>query len=192
MGTRPIYSTVSFPYWPEVWIVAGGPSARRFDFGKLKNKRVLCVNESILSLLGANLAFAPSVFSLDHHWVYRRRDFLAGHQGEKFVSLPLETWPECDGIPRVTYLRHSTEQGLSDNPGVIHGLESGYGAINLAYLKRAREIHLVGYDMDPAENEKWGWWLPRYGRVAVDLAARGVKVVNHNLLSHVEAFEKAA
>ena len=91
MGTKPIYSKVSFPYWPEVWIVAGGPSARRFDFGRLKDKRVLCVNESIISLPGANLTFAPSSFSLDKDWVRRRRSFLVGHQGEKFVALPLET-----------------------------------------------------------------------------------------------------
>ena len=192
MATNLSSNAVSPPWWPEVWIVAGGPSARRFDLGRLNGKRVICVNESIFSLLGTTPADAPAVFSLDHRWVLCRRDFLASHRGERFVAVPLETWPDCGGIPSVTYLRRSTEDGVSDDPGVVFGHESGRGAINLAHLKHAREIHLVGYDMDPAENEKWAWWLPRYGRVAADLKARGVRVVNHNRDSHIDVFEKAA
>jgi hypothetical protein len=132
-----------------------------------------------------------AVFSIDNGWVRRNRAFLSRHPGEKYVALPLETWPDCGGIDGVTYLRHSTALGLSRDPGTINGCDSGHGALNLAFLKGARRIRLIGFDMNPDDKEIFRTWLPRYRPAAEQLRAAGVQVVNMNPDSYVDVFPKA-
>lgn len=49
--------------------------------------------------------------------------------------------------------------GLSDDPHLIHGgLNSGYQALNVAYLLGAREIILLGYDMKFGRNGAAHWF----------------------------------
>jgi hypothetical protein len=188
------YSTVSPPWWDEVWIVAGGASSAAFDYSQL-GKTVLAVNDGIYrvssarpDLLRSGLS-AVALFSLDNGWVHSHRHFLSEFPGEKFVALPLETWPECAGIDGVQYLQWGFQSGLSEDPGVLNtGGNSGYAAINLAYLKRASRIHLIGYDMDPSHDEKYEQWIPRFRTMRTQLEARGVTVINHNPHSFVDAF----
>lgn len=50
-------------------------------------------------------------------------------------------------------------EGLSDNPRMIHGgLNSGYQALNIAYLLGARKIVLLGYDMKISRNGSAHWF----------------------------------
>lgn len=182
------YGIVSPPYWDEVVIVAGGPTAHSFDFSAVRG-RVLAVNDAILLL--DHLKTAVAVFSLDHRWIRRHRDFLCRFEGEKYLALPLETWPDCGGIPGATYLQWSHADGLSEDPGFIcTGYNSGYGAINLCTLKGARIIHLVGYDMDPASGEKFNHWIPRFRTMLPQLREKGIMVLNHNPSSFIDAFPK--
>jgi hypothetical protein len=175
------------PYWDEVVIVAGGPSARSFDFSTVRGKALLAVNDSILLL--DHLKTAVAVFSLDHRWIRRHRDFLSRFEGERYLALPLETWPDCGGIPGTTYLQWSHADGLSEDPGFIcTGCNSGYGAINLAFLKGARSIFLVGYDMDPTGKPIFSRWAPLFRNMLPQLKARGVRVVNLNPQSYIDAF----
>jgi hypothetical protein len=84
------------------------------------------------------------------------------------------------------------KQGLGRD--VVHlGGNSGYQAINLAFLWGARRIVLLGFDMQHTGG-KGHWhgdhpgkkgvkppvrnWVPRFTRLAEDLAAEGVEVVN--------------
>lgn len=182
------YGTVS-PIWrgEEVWVVASGPSASKFDLGRLRGKRVIAVNDACFMVSSAS-SLAVAAFSLDNDWVRGHRDFLTASRWLKYVALPLETWPDCAGIPGVTYLRWGYEAGVSDDPAVVNtGGNSGYGALNLAWLMGARYIHLVGYDMDGAE-EKYRQWVPRFAAAAAQLRVRGVTVVNHNPRSAITVF----
>lgn len=177
--------------------MACGPSAYAFDLRRLAGKRVIAVNNAVDLLgFGSYLLRTPdiaaAVFSLDSEWVYRRRVFLESFPGERYAALPLESFPECAGIPGVTYLRHSENQGLSDDPSAVSGKFSGHGALNLAYLQGAREIHLVGFDMDSREGEKFVKWIPTFRDALPQLNNRGVRVINHNLASCVDAFLKEA
>jgi hypothetical protein len=185
------YGAVSPPWWNEAWIVACGPSARSFDFDRLRGKTVLAVNEAALFLTSFSSRLATAVFSIDHRWIGRRRLFLEEFAGEKYLAVPLETWPECAGITGAMYLRRLHERGLSEDPGIVcTGGNSGYAAVNLCVLKRARVIHLVGYDMDPVDSEKYGQWASRFHSMLPQLQVRGVRVINHNPRSHIDAFKK--
>lgn len=182
------YHRVS-PGWSEVWIVAGGPSAKAFDLQSLAGKQVLAVNDPIF--WPALMKRSTAVLSLDNNWVRQHRYFLEVFEGERYIALPQETWPDCAGIPGAKYLQWGHDGGLSEDPGVIHtGGNSGYGAIGLAYLKGAKEIHLVGYDMDPADGEKYEHWAPQFRSMLPQLETRGVRVLNHNPRSFVDAFPR--
>jgi hypothetical protein len=181
------YGTVLPPYWTEVWIIAGGPSARNFDMSRLDGQTILVVNDACFLPTPAVTAF----FSLDKDWIRGHRDFLMTYNVEKYLALPLETWPDCAGIPGATYLEWAYEYGLSDNPRYINtGGNSGFGAINLAYLKHAHKIHLIGYDMDPSEHEKYLAWIPVFRTMRMQLNRRAIEVVNHNPNSFIDAFHK--
>jgi len=191
LETRRCYGSVSSPFWGEVCIVGGGLSVEDVPISFLRRQpRLLFVNDSALRL--SSLAPDAAVFSLDHNWVRRNRGFLLEFPGEKFVALPLETWPECAAIPGVTYLQWSLAEGLSADPTTIcTGGNSGYGALNLAFLKGCRKIYLLGYDMDPAQDDKFFYWIPRFRRAAEQLRERKVEVWNLNPDSHLDAFPKA-
>lgn len=195
------YGSVSEPYWGEVWITGGGSSFYDFDFKHFAGNRVLAVNDTIHQLVLASVPVGRSLvpyelssFSLDNRWVRRNKHLLGHSEGlikEKFVALPLETWPECADIPGVTYLQWSNADGLSDDPGVIcTGGNSGYGAINVAYLKRSKMIHLVGFDMNPIDNTEYLYWARAFRTMLPQLRKQGVTVLNHNKQSYIDAFLK--
>ncbi len=174
--------------WSEVWIVGNGPSGARLLPIVPTGASVLCINDAVFHvgrLNKHNVAF----FTLDKDWVRSHKDFLAVARIEKHIALPLETWPDCAGIPGMKYYGWSHEEGLSDDPKVIAtGQNSGYGAINLCYLQGTKVIHLIGYDMDPAHNHDYQFWAPFFRHSLPQLAARGMRVWNHNPASHVDAF----
>jgi hypothetical protein len=179
-------------YWDSVCIVAGGPSAQDVPISFLRRqRRLLLVNDAALRLHSLNPM--SSFFSLDHNWVRRHRDFLTGFPGEKFVALPLETWPDCGGIPGVTYLGWDYDSGLSEDPTKINtGGNSGYGALGLAYHKRAKNIFLVGYDMDPATDAKFERWASLFCTTRKQFRKAGTLVWNCNENSFIDAFPKIA
>ena len=185
------YAIVSPPFWDneEVWILGGGPSANTFDFQRIRRcHRIVSVNGWKASACGGRL---PAIFSLDNHWIRRHRTALWHYRGEKYFALPLETWPECGGIRNAVYLQWSHADGLSDQPDTICcGCNSGYGAINLAYLKHAKVIHLVGFDMDPNDKEEFRTWAPLFRNMLPQLNARGTQVLNHNPDSFIDAFQR--
>lgn len=185
-----IYGSVPRIPAADIWIVAGGPSAKALDLSPFPPDLVIAVNQAPPAQRSCPpLCAAVAVCSVDPHWVRRHRDFLAEYSGPKFFAIPLETWPACGGIPGATYLRRSHESGLSDDPGMLAtGGNSGYAAINLAYLMGAETIHLLGYDMDGPE-DKFRQWIPRFRTMRPQLDRRGVRVFNHNPDSAIDAFE---
>jgi len=186
------YGTVSSPFWEtDVYIVGGGPSALKLDLSFLRGKKVLAINDSAQRVLALPVAADLAVVSLDNNWVRRNREFLNTFQGEKFVALPLETWPDCKGIPGVTYLKWGYEEGLSAVPSILNtGGNSGYGAINLAYLKRARRILLLGFDMNPVENVLYPQWIEQFRSAVPNLQRTRTEVLNLNVDSSIDAFQK--
>lgn len=194
--TRLTYGTVCSPWWDDrpVYIVGGGPSLRGFDFTRLAGRRVLAVNEALVNLLSVD-----AVFSLDNNWARHRCSEMSMFRGEKYLAVQEFYWPYVD--QSATMLQRIRRPGLSDDPGAVHICgTSGYGALNLAYLKRARQIFLLGFDM--AGSGHWhpepGWggaiplepWAAAFDVAAEQLRTAGVHVVNCSPASTIRAFEK--
>ncbi len=92
--------------------------------------------------------------------------------------------------------------GLSKRQGVIHqGMNGGYQAIGLAHLTEARRFMLLGFDMQgghwhgshpkPLTNpapRMFALWLGLFPRLAQDLRAAGVDVVNCTRSTALTAF----
>jgi hypothetical protein len=97
--------------------------------------------------------------------------------------------------------KFAQELGLHTKPGagrsglgrdkIHHGGNSGYQAINLAYLLGATRIILLGYDMSSAKgqhffgshppsmaNGNYKDYIPRFDGLAKDLDREGVEVIN--------------
>ena len=89
---------------------------------------------------------------------------------------------------------------------VHYGANSGYQAINLAYLFGAKKIILLGFDMKRGENKKAHWhadhpgilnkdvpvktWIKNFIRLAEDLKVEGVEVINATRDTALECFNK--
>jgi len=145
MGNHSIFTEVAAPYWDDrdVYIVGGGPSLKGFDFNRLAGKFTVGCNDAAFH------AQTDVLFTIDHNYAVRRaqeaRSF-AESGGEVCFAVPANFKPEKTQ-PGINYLRRMRHGGLSDDPREVYGLNSGYGALNLAYLKKARRVFLLGYDM---------------------------------------------
>lgn len=143
-----------------------------------------------------------ATFSLDLTFIDKYRHTLAvwATDHEVFLAVP-EDYAEAP-IPGVVYLKRVQGKGVSWNPSeIVNGLNSGYGAINLAVLKRAREIYLLGYDLNTSTHWHGGYpwnngsslkyydrWAVRFGEIARGLEGRGVDVWNCNPDSGIRCF----
>lgn len=204
------YGEIGPPWWNNapVFLVGGGPSAKWFDFERVADQPyVVGVNDGALHL------DTPICFSLDNVWVERRAKTpprhcdltLANYAGEKFLAMPVGfDVRQLDILPPVTYLERRRGNHLSDNPRSVNGIHSGWGALNLAFLKRAKHIYLIGYDF--IATQPWHWfpeyswqsqlnhrnlpkWAKTFDGTVPQLQADGVKVVNLNHDSAVHCFE---
>jgi len=96
-------------------------------------------------------------------------------------------------------------KGLGKNK-IHYGANSGYQAINLAYLFGAEKIILLGFDMKRGKENKSHWhgehpgslnkempikrWLNNFPKLAEDLKSEGVEVINATKDSALECFKK--
>jgi len=195
------FETIGQPWWDDrpVWIVGGGPSLSGYDLSGLRSSgRVLGVNRA------ADLVPCTATFTLDHNFLKKRTTDLTewAQDGQEVFAAVADGWFDArDPIPGVTYLRRIEGKGVGrDLTTIINGKNSGYGALCLAILKRAREIYLLGYDF--RHNAHWHggypWgsgrcqiyferWAKRFDEIAEDLP-NGVVVWNGNVDSVVQAF----
>jgi len=119
-----------------------------------------------------------------------------------------ECWTCADRLRGViNHVEAVDEPGLGTKPGRIHtGLNSGYQAINLAYMWGAARIILLGYDMQrgpKGESHHHGdhegnlpnlGTMPEWGRrmvqLGADLRSHGVEVVNATRRTAITCFER--
>jgi hypothetical protein len=88
---------------------------------------------------------------------------------------------------------------------VLHyGSNSGYQAINLAYLMGATDINLLGYDMGQTggknhwfgnhpnglTNGNYESFIPRFDSLAADLVKEGVRVTNYTRVTKLNQFKR--
>ena len=198
------FQTIGPPWRDDrpAWIVAGGPSLSGYDLSGLRARgRVLGVNRA------ADLVPCDATFSIDRLFLANRRRELAEWSAlgqDVFAAVPHDWFVENEPIPGVAYVERVQGTGYVDESGrLIHGCNSGYGALSLAILKRAREIYLLGYDLHGRTDGlhwhggyPWGRgncriyferWADRFQGIA-DALPEGVGVWNANPDSRVRAF----
>ncbi len=107
--------------------------------------------------------------------------------------------------PAVFMLHHTSEPGLSEKPNTLHtGSNSGYQAINLAFLAGARRILLLGCDMRFANGKShahnghphkhpesaYTGYARNFASMLPQLKKSGVEVVNCSMASAIGCFTK--
>lgn len=181
--------------WDEVFCVAGGPSLVGWDLSKLEGRTVVAVNDAV-----RHLPKATAAFSADRNWAMRRLSDLHGFQGQRYLAVGYE---HADNWIRNLY--RARGDGLSINPDTVNVCSSGYGALNLAFLKGAKRIFLLGYDYTQG-GQHWypeqgtyalngrffNQWADKYATMLPQLREAGVQVVNANPASRISCFPKVS
>lgn len=151
----------------EVFIIAGGPSLRGFDFHKLRNRDAIAVNKAIL-----DVPFSKFFITIDYTFLDRieqktdgkmtRKDFNTLTARKYFVVAKDNAYiKEING--RFVDVRSNYKYDLKEFDKVIvskqalgignsfetfvHGCNSGFSAIQLAVLLGYTTIHLLGFDL---------------------------------------------
>ena len=174
-------------------IIAGGPSLTRAD--------VALVEESGTYMIGINCAYQISgqlniLYACDAAFWNEHYTKING-----VVKISLEKTKYKD----VFHLENDGTHGVSDCfPKVKTGGNSGYQAINLAYLLGFKKIILLGYDMkitagrvhwhgnheklnNPNDNVIKNW-ISNYKDLAALLAARNIQVINASRDTALDCF----
>lgn len=200
------YSSIGVPWWDDkpVAIVGNGPSLKGFDYERLRGMHVLAVKGAIFNIPWADLGFGldiprylewqgmlNTVRAMPVYWATPKIKFLGPGPH-----------PPC-----VRFLRRIDLSDLSDDPTAIcSGGSSGFGAFNVAWLKRARRIVLLGfeYNADQAghadtrayimgrtqDEDRWKQWAKNFNRIKRRTDQAGVTVINAALSSRISCFPK--
>jgi hypothetical protein len=209
------YGQIKEPFWDDrpVAIVGGGTSLAGFDFEQLRGAHVLAVKGSIF-----DIPWADAGFGLDMPRYMDWRDKLANVQSRVYWAVPVEQIDKTGPPPseNVTFLRRLTGEGISEDPGEIFGGgTSGYGALQVALHKRAKDIVLFGFDYDPGvavqhmvegkafrHNDQhyvrkmhqsaanWLEWSKHFDTYLPYITEHRISVINACPTSHITCFEK--
>lgn len=132
--------------------IASGPSLTDADVEKVRKAhaqgkcKVIVVNDNYLKA-----PWADHLHFCDAKW------YEWHHRKEEFKSFTNVITTLADNVPdsRVKRLCKGEQKGLSALPDTInHGSNSGYQAVNIAVLRGAKKIVLLGYDMQGQKTDK--------------------------------------
>lgn len=186
-----VFSSVEPPYWggSTVWLIGGGPSLSGLDPSLIRRQPGIKVgvNKSAWIFGCDCMVTLDGLFARNH-----RRDIegFIKRGGTAYIA----AWGYEQRIPGAIYLGRDLSPGLSCDPSVLHGANSGYAALGVAYLKRATDIRLLGYDMRYSPDGKthfhdgYRWHSTKFGRLMRDWALEidqvadqliGARVVNY-------------
>jgi len=177
-----------------VFCIGGGPSLKGFDWSKLSGKNVIAVNRAFEVLGSAQTIY----FSDLRFWNWYSRDLIK-HPGVKI------TGDKRILDANVVNYKFTGTKGLDTTPKCLRsGNSSGYAAINLAVHMGAKNIILLGYDMEyvgkvthwhdgystrPGKIHKM---LPYFSTLVEPLKELKIDVTNTNLKSSINCFPKAS
>lgn len=178
------------------FIIGGGPSLTGFNFDLLKNRKVMAINKAYESYPNADILF----WSDTRFWNWFKEDIIKFHGLKYTISLGSKH-------DSVINLARGGRHGLSKtNTTLVHGDNSGYAALNLAYLLGFSKIVLLGYDMTnlddqshfhsgyeskPVSNDVYtSRFMLGFPIIADLLKKEGVRVYNASPISKLTCFEK--
>jgi hypothetical protein len=180
-----------------VYIIGGGPSLKDFDFSLLEHLNVIAINKAFLSYPESNVLFFMD--KRFYKWYEKEIDLF---KGLKFTNKPVPVKED------IINLKDTGKEGLETDPFCIrHGNNSGYGAINLAFLMGAKRIYLLGYDMSsisPTQTHFHSGYkefnvthnpkvykdnmIPYFDKLVQPLKTKGIEIYNANKNSKLKCF----
>lgn len=176
-------------------VVATGPSASQKACEALRRDVDFTVAVSDAIELAP---WARHHYSADYWWWFHRSDWWSDFPG------PLRHTVSEQAAEEYQLMLHKIRKqpGLSREPGVLHsGRNSGYQALNLAYLSGAKRILLLGFDCHgthyfgphPPELDRGcghGDWIPEFRTICP--SDYGIEIINLSADSAIDAFPKCA
>lgn len=198
------------------FVVGGGPSLKPY-ISQLRNLSEAGDAVSKFRFVGANDSYkhckCDATISCDFNWLTRRAPEFPSAPCPVFGVIPEDSDYnfKFENIPNLGYLK-SKDRGkvarLSDDPAYIsNGLNSGFSALNYAYLKRPAKIFLLGLDfsmgVDGATHfhEGYSWhseyntirlyksWAAIIDSVAKQLADADIEVYNCSPTKSLKAYK---
>ena len=142
-------SRINEPSWkvPKIWdkatcyIIGGGPSISSFDLNLLKGRKVIATN-NVYQLI----PWVDYLFFMDKGWIKKHHLSIAKLPCIKFTVM--REAGKYQRIMNLKFIERDGRFGFSRRPNrLTHGGNSGYCALQLAYLFGATRIVLVGFDM---------------------------------------------
>lgn len=191
-----------------VALVATGPSLTGFDVNQLHGLcRVIAIKEMIFEL-----PWADEGFGLDITWMSkaRRQKELEACRMPLVLAVPdegltMDLPPERPGI---TYIERKRGEQLSTDPRSIYaGGTSGFGALNVAYLRGCKDVFLFGYDYrtdgsrhhhdnarypNAQAHGHWPGWARKFDLIRKQISEAGMRVTVAGLESAITAFPKVS
>jgi hypothetical protein len=193
--------------WTDVVVVASGPSRTQVESDIVIEARerqwvrVVVVNREWSFVPNADVLYAADWTWWNEHIGAVRAAGFAG-----------ELWTQAEPAARkfgLSMVLSRGRPGLTASECLIHfGGNSGYQAVNLAYLFGARRIALVGFDFKRVDERAHHWgnysgrldrtpkgdfssWINRFAVLAKDARERGVDLVNCSPNSALEGPRRA-
>jgi hypothetical protein len=180
------------------FVIANGPSLKKQDVDLcLGGGKVVAVNDAYRLAPWADVLYAA-----DHPWWERHAAETWGFIGDKWTCNEIAARKhDLKHIPVRSDVSWSTSKEY-----VASGGNSGFQAINLAFLMGAREIILLGFDYSTDETGKKHWfgshpgplnkdsnyrdWLRRIKKAAPEIKQSGCRVINCSRVSAIDCFER--
>lgn len=200
------------------FILGGGLSLKSVDVSVLRGRRTIAINNAGLAGSSPCAPWADVHFWHDDRWFRqwvvndKRRLTNTGHACRVTVQLPGDSCTadlaarsavvEAARELNVETVEREKDKPFSTYPTRLAGVHSGDRAINLAALKGAARIVLLGFDMKPTgqwhgEHEKPSRsenyatrFMPALRRMSAPLCAYGVEVLNATEDSALDCFPK--
>ena len=168
----------------EVYVIGGGPSLEGFNFEVLDGYTVGANKSAIV-------AKTDTMFSLDWKFGFESHEEILEYPGEVYFAVMSKH--ETKYNPKITYLKSNREGSMSTDPKMIIGLNSGYGALNIAILKGAKKINLLGFDMqlgakkhfhggykwDGSKGASYNAWARRFKTAKAKIEELEIDVTNY-------------
>lgn len=122
---------------PICYVIASGPSLKDFDFSRLPEGYRIGANKS------AWLADCDALVTLDgRFWRGHQRE-IAAFKGDKYVTEKVVENQPTHGAHVAKRMRFN---GMSESLDELTGTNSGFAALNVAYLLGFTEIAMLGFD----------------------------------------------
>lgn len=176
----------------EALIIATGPTLKREDVDYCKNKIITyTVNNAYLLA-----PWAEYLYACDYAWW---KHYNPEFNGEKWTG----TKGAADEF-NLNYIPYDTSKIFATEPPIATGGNSGFQAINLAYIHGIRKIYLLGFDYSSPGMHFFGKhpqklnktpdmrnWVDHMTKAKPLMDKAGLEVINCSLLSAIECFPKA-